>query len=161
MATLTQLVKRKLNKHSRPKKSMAKSKSSTKTIVLSPDMRMGRFQSARAHARFAKRRGGELFKGGLGTIKRTLDEPAKALGYGTIAVAAYSKIQPNGSMQTAQLAGLAGEYFGGGFKGVIGAELIKAIAGVTSVFSGLSLGGIFGGGGGQQQMNTGGGSGFL
>lgn len=154
MPSIQQMVQRKLNKHSRPKRHMAKSKSSTRTIVLRPSMRVNHHRGSAGI-----RRAGGFLKGGLGGIKRTLDEPAKALGYGTIAVAAYSKIQPNGSTQTAQLAGLAGEYFGGGFKGVLGAELIKAIAGVPNVFSGLSLSGIFGGG--QQQQMQSGGSGLL
>lgn len=79
--------------------------------------------------------------GGLGGIRKYLDPAAAALGYGTIAVAAYSKLQPNGSMQTAQMAGLAGEYIGGGFTGLIMAEIIKSVAGVPSLLSGLGLGG--------------------
>lgn len=145
------LVRQKLKKSASHHKVMAK----TRTIVLRPSMKT-------SHRRFAgARRAGGFLRGKLGGFKPTLDEGAKALGYGTIAVAAYSKLQPNGNMQTAQIVGLAGEYYGGGLKGVLIAEVIKAAAGVPSILSGFNLGNILGGGQQQQQMNLGGGSALL
>lgn len=151
------MVKQKLDKRSRTTKRVMASKKgkSKQVVVLNESMRVSRGQRLRGYARYAQRRGKEKLFAGSNKLKSTLDPYAKALGYGTLAVAAYSKVQPNGSMQTAQLAGLAGEYYGGGLKGAIGAEIIKAFVGAPSLLSGLNLGNILGGQQNQMQTMTG------
>lgn len=131
---------------------MAKSK--TKTVYKLVPRR------PQSHRRQQVSRGLGIFKGGLGNVKRTLEPYATALGMGTIFVAGGSKVFPAMSMQQAQIAGVVGEYVGGGIKGAIGAELIKKLAGVPSIFD-TGLSGLFGGGGGQQQMMSGGNSALL
>lgn len=152
------MVKQKLDKHSRPRRVMAKSR---QVVVLRPSMRQPSRPSRRHRVARGFGRGISGARGALGNIRRTLDPYATALGMGTIFVAAGSKVSPNMSMQMAQFVGLAGEYVGGGIKGAIGAEVIKALVGAPSILTSFNLGGLFGGGGGQPQMPQGGNSAFL
>lgn len=153
MPSIQQLVQKKLNKRRKPSR-LVMAKTKTRTIVLRPSMRVHHRTSRRASVS----RGIGIFKGGLGGVKRTLEPYATALGMGTIFVAGASKVKPDLSMQQAQIVGLAGEYIGGGFKGALGAEALKAIMGLPSVFTSLN---ILGGGGQQQMQNLGGGSALL
>lgn len=159
MTSIQALVQKKLNKRTIPKrKSMASHKSKSQTIVLRPSMR----QAPRKSHRQSITSGFRGVKGSLAGIKRMTQPYAEALGDGTIAVALATRVKPDLTMGQAQMIGLAGEYVGGGVKGAIGAEVIKALLGAPSIFTNFSLGNLFGSGGGQQQMmQSGGGSALL
>lgn len=105
-----------------------------------------------------KSSGGGGGKDGIkGSLKGIVDKVrpyATALGLGTITVLALSKLAPNTSMQTAQIASVAVPYFGGlPIEAILGAEVLKLVAGAPSILQGLGGLGTGGGGGGQQMAD--------
>jgi len=153
MATIYDMVNRKLNKHPITKrKVMPKKGRKSQVVVLRPSLRDRGRSYTKRHVTRKSTRG--FLGGGLSSIngiKNTLAPYAMSLGMGTIGVAALTKFKPNASMQTAQMVGLAAEYIGGGVKGLIGAEVIKKLVGAPSLLDG----GLFGGGQtNSMQMST-------
>ena len=130
MPSIYDMVNRKLNKSSSRKiRTMPKRKESRRRSVVKYVKRVATRRNARG-----------FLSGGLSSfngVKNTLAPYALALGMGTIFVAGASKVKPDLSMQNAQYVGLAGEYIGGGFKGLLGAEILKTIMGVPSALSGI------------------------
>lgn len=127
MTTITQLVRKKLNKGRR-----------TRRVSKMARRRFGRIR------RFGRRRSGGGGGFGLGKVTGVFRMPivqktALALGIGTITALLASKVAP----QYTSPAAVIGEFVGGGVVGVVGAELVKTVAGVPSAFGSI-LGG-FGG----------------
>lgn len=100
---------------------------------------------ARRKGKKSKGRKGSFSVGG---IKGKADKAANALGWGTLATLIGNKL----GVGNPQITSLVGEYYGGGFEGVLYAEGVKLIAGAPSALN--NLGGLLGGGGNQMTQGA-------
>jgi hypothetical protein len=150
MASIHQMVLQKLKKHSHKK---SKPKSENKKPKPNKQRRSKPRSMGKKRNKSKSGGGGALrgIKGQLGGIINKVRPYALALGMGSVAVLALSKLKPDASMQTATFASAGAAYLAAGFEGMIGAEIIKAIAGAPSLLGSLNIGG---GSGNAMQQNT-------